>query len=124
MTTEARWDAETLEMLASGVEHSRESCEATFLGGYRAARDIEIFRHGMDTVHNVYASVFRRLRDAAKSAPPTLDKPTLRHVADMIVALMKGQIDVRELRPEHAKDWPGVRVDDALALVERMERDA
>jgi hypothetical protein len=54
----------------------------------------------------------------------TLDKPTLRHVADMIVALMKGQIDLRELRPEHAKDWPGVRVDDALALVELMEREA
>lgn len=43
---------ETLDGLSQG----RASAIATYLGGYKESRDINIFRHGMETVFNIIDS--------------------------------------------------------------------
>ena len=48
---------ERLRDTLEGLSASRANAIATYLGGYKEPRDINIFRHGMETVFNIIDSV-------------------------------------------------------------------
>jgi hypothetical protein len=50
-------------------ERIREGCLVSFLGGYSTPHDIEVFRHGMETVCNVLRAANERLAKAAPLPP-------------------------------------------------------
>lgn len=66
--------AETLANL--GFDTLRADCLATYLGGYHDEREVEIFRHGMETVCNVVAAAMKRA--LAHSQPPREPEPVTR----------------------------------------------
>lgn len=48
------------DKLMAGLVGLRDDCLATYLGGYREENEIEIFRHGMETVCNVIDAMTKR----------------------------------------------------------------
>lgn len=72
MSADIRLDPATLRYLLERVPVTRESCEADYLGGYRTPHEVDVFRHGMATVHNVLEASLRALMVYAEAGRPPL----------------------------------------------------
>jgi soluble cytochrome b562 len=63
--TRLKAENERYKEALDGLKNGRASAIATYLGGYHEPRDINIFRHGMDTVFNIIDAALAPL-DATK----------------------------------------------------------